>query len=89
VARHVLVALLTLSNTMRNAIIGENNSVTGVLIGAAALMAANYLLVRFIFKRRRLDQSLEGRPTTIIEGGHRGRASRAGGFDRAVWPKNC
>src|SRR5688572_885334 len=59
-----LVVLLTLSNTVQNAIIGDDNSVTGGLIGAMALVAANYLLVRFIFKHRRLDQLLAGRPTT-------------------------
>jgi uncharacterized membrane protein YcaP (DUF421 family) len=64
-----LVVLLTLSNTVQNAIIGEDNSVTGGLIGAFALMAANYLLVRFIFKHRRLDQLLEGSPTALIEDG--------------------
>jgi len=64
-----LVVLLTLSNTVQNAIIGDDNSVTGGLIGAVALVGANYLLVRFIFKHRRLDQLLEGRPTTLIEGG--------------------
>jgi uncharacterized membrane protein YcaP (DUF421 family) len=64
-----LVVLLTLSNTVQNAIIGDDNSVTGGMIGALALMGANYLLVRFIFKHRRLDQLLEGRPTTLIEGG--------------------
>jgi len=64
-----LVVLLTLSNTVQNAIIGDDNSVTGGLIGAVALMAANYFLVRFIFKHRRLDQVFEGRPTTLIEGG--------------------
>jgi uncharacterized membrane protein YcaP (DUF421 family) len=64
-----LVVLLTISNTVQNAIIGEDNSVTGGLIGAIALMGVNYLLVRFIFKHRRLDQVLEGKPTTLIEGG--------------------
>ncbi|HEU0179320.1 MAG TPA: YetF domain-containing protein [Blastocatellia bacterium] len=64
-----LVVLLTLSNTVQNAIIGDDNTVTGGLIGALTLTAANYLLVRFIFKHRRLDQLLEGTPTTLIEGG--------------------
>ncbi|MCI0390101.1 MAG: DUF421 domain-containing protein [Acidobacteria bacterium] len=64
-----LVVLLTISNTVQNAIIGHDNSVTGGLIGAFALMAANYLLVRFIFKHRRLDQLLEGQPTTLIANG--------------------
>src|SRR4030088_1129669 len=47
-----LVVLLTLSNTVQNAIIGEDNSVTGGLIGAAALLAVNYLVVRFLFRHR-------------------------------------
>jgi uncharacterized membrane protein YcaP (DUF421 family) len=72
-----LVVLLTLSNTVQNAIIGDDNSVTGGLIGAVALVGANYLLVRFVFKHRRLDQLLEGRPTTLIEGGRIRRDSLA------------
>ena len=64
-----LVVLLSLSNTVQNAIIGEDNSVTGGLIGAATLLTVNYLVVRFLFKHRRLDQVLEGQPTTLIEKG--------------------
>jgi len=37
-----LVVLLTLSNTVQNAIIGDDNSVTGGLIGAATLLVINY-----------------------------------------------
>lgn len=64
-----LVVLLSLSNTVQNAIIGEDNSVTGGLIGAATLLSVNYLVVRFLFKHRRLDQVLEGKPTVLIERG--------------------
>jgi uncharacterized membrane protein YcaP (DUF421 family) len=39
------------------------------VVGAFALMGANYFLVRFISKSRRRDQAPEGRPTMIIEGG--------------------
>ena len=59
-----LVVLLSLSNTVQNAIIGNDNSLTGGLIGALALLALNYLVVRFLFRHRRLDQILEGEPTT-------------------------
>ena len=52
-----LVVLLSLSNTVQNAIIGNDNSVSGGLIGAFALLGVNYLVVRFLFKHRRLDQS--------------------------------
>src|ERR671932_551839 len=58
-----LVVLLTLSNTVQNAIIGSDNSVTGGLIGASTLLVVNYVVVRFLFKHRRLDQLIEGNPT--------------------------
>ena len=64
-----LVVLLSLSNTVQNAIIGNDNSVTGGLIGAFTLLAINYLVVRFLFRHRRLDQVVEGKSTTLIEGG--------------------
>jgi uncharacterized membrane protein YcaP (DUF421 family) len=64
-----LVVLLSLSNTVQNAIIGNDNSLTGGLIGALALLALNYLVVRFLFRHRRLDELLEGHPTTLIEHG--------------------
>jgi uncharacterized membrane protein YcaP (DUF421 family) len=64
-----LVVLLSLSNTVQNAIIGNDNSVTGGLIGAFSLLATNYLVVRFLFKHRRIDQILEGSPTVLIENG--------------------
>ena len=65
-----LVVLLSLSNTVQNAIIGDDNSVSGGLIGAFTLLAVNYLVVRFLFRHRRLDQILEGKPTVLIEDGH-------------------
>ncbi len=64
-----LVVLLSLSNTVQNAIIGDDNSVTGGLLGAVTLLAVNYLVVRFLFRHRRLDQLFEGKPTTLIEHG--------------------
>ena len=64
-----LVVLLSLSNTVQNAIIGEDNSVTGGIIGATTLLAVNYFVVRFVFKHRRLDQMIEGTPTVLIENG--------------------
>src|SRR5207248_9832853 len=57
-----LVVLLSLSNTVQNAIIGDDNSVGGGMIGAVTLLVTNYLVVRFLFKHRRLDEVLEGNP---------------------------
>lgn len=64
-----LVVLLSLSNTVQNAIIGNDNSLTGGLIGALTLLAVNYLVVRFLFQHRRLDEIFEGKPTVLIDKG--------------------
>jgi uncharacterized membrane protein YcaP (DUF421 family) len=64
-----LVVLLTLSNTVQNAIIGDDNSVTGGIIGATSLLVVNYLVVRFLYKHRSLDQLVEGRADVLIEDG--------------------
>jgi uncharacterized membrane protein YcaP (DUF421 family) len=64
-----IVVLLSLANTVQNAIIGDDNSVTGGVIGAFTLLTVNYLVVRFLFGHRRLDQMLQGTATVLIESG--------------------
>jgi uncharacterized membrane protein YcaP (DUF421 family) len=64
-----LVVLLTLSNTVQNAIIGDDNSVSGGLLGATALLATNYLVVRFLYSHKKLDQLVEGKADVLMEGG--------------------
>ena len=64
-----LVVLLTLSNTVQNAIIGDDNSVTGGIIGAATLLLVNYLVVRFLYRHEKLDRVVEGESCTLIENG--------------------
>jgi len=64
-----LVVLLTLSNTVQNAIIGEDNSVLGGLIGATSLLLTNYLVVRFLYDHRKIDQLVEGRADVLIANG--------------------
>src|ERR1700730_16185112 len=64
-----LVVLLTLSNTVQNAIIGEDNSVTGGIIGATSLLLINYIVVRFLFGHAGLDRVVEGEADVLIEKG--------------------
>jgi uncharacterized membrane protein YcaP (DUF421 family) len=64
-----LVVLLSLSNTVQNAIIGDDNSITGGVIGAFGLLAINWLVVRVLFRSRRLTRVLEGRSATLIQDG--------------------
>ena len=64
-----LVVLLTLSNTVQNAIIGEDNSVTGGLIGATTLLVVNYAVVRFLYGHEKLDRLVEGDADVLVENG--------------------
>jgi uncharacterized membrane protein YcaP (DUF421 family) len=61
-----LVVLLTLSNTVQNAIIGNDNSVTGGIIGAATLLVVNYLVVRFVYNHHKLEEVVEGKSDVLI-----------------------
>lgn len=65
-----LVVLLTLSNTVQNAIIGNDSSVSGGLIGAGTLLLVNYLVVRFLYDHEKLEQIVEGQSDILIESGH-------------------
>ena len=67
-----LVVLLLLSNTVQNAIIGNDNSLIGGLAGATALLALNAIVVRVLFRLGKLDR-LEGKPEALI---HKGRLVR-------------
>src|SRR5438034_7096563 len=64
-----LVVLLTLSNTVQNAIIGDDNSVTGGLIGAATLLVVNYAVVRLLYGHEKLDRLVEGDADVLVENG--------------------
>ena len=73
-----LVVLLTLSNTVQNAIIGDDNSVTGGIIGAISLLAVNYVVVRFLYDHHKLEEIVEGSADVLIEDGcvHEDRLKR-------------
>lgn len=64
-----LVVLLMLSNTVQNAIIGNDNSVSGGLIGATALLITNYCVVRLVYRYPQIEQAVEGQPTLLILNG--------------------
>src|SRR5260221_14618001 len=61
-----LIVLLTLSNTVQKAIIGDENSVTGGIIAATSLLAINYIVVHFLYDRRKIDQLGEGRADILV-----------------------
>jgi len=64
-----LVVLLTLSNTVQNAIIGDDLTITGGIIGAGTLLMINHLLVRVMYSNESLERIIEGDCTVLIENG--------------------
>jgi uncharacterized membrane protein YcaP (DUF421 family) len=64
-----LVVLLSLSNTVQNAMIGDDNSVTGGVVGALSLLAINWGLMWLLYRAPKVTAVLEGEPSTLIRGG--------------------
>jgi uncharacterized membrane protein YcaP (DUF421 family) len=65
-----LVVLLLLSNVLQNAIIGNETSLPGGVLGAVILIVVNWALVRAAFERPWLNRLLQGTSTTLYEQGH-------------------
>ena len=63
------IVLLLLSNTVQNAIIGNDNSLAGGLLGALVLFVINDALVRVSYRRPRLRRFVEGRPEVLVHDG--------------------
>ena len=64
-----LVVLLSLSNTVQNAMIGDDNSVSGGIIGAFSLLTINWFLSRLLFSMPRLNEALQGSSRCLIVNG--------------------
>lgn len=64
-----LIVILSLSNTVQNSIIGEDNSLVGGIVGAAALLGINYVVAYFKFKNAKIEHLFEGKPLVLIENG--------------------
>jgi uncharacterized membrane protein YcaP (DUF421 family) len=64
-----LVVLLLLSNTVQNAIIGNDNSLIGGVVGATVLLVINWIVVRYLYTHPILSHWLEGDSDILIENG--------------------
>ncbi len=64
-----LVVLLLLSNTVQNAIIGNDNSLLGGIAGATTLLVINAIVVRYIYGHPRVARWLEGDADVLIQNG--------------------
>jgi uncharacterized membrane protein YcaP (DUF421 family) len=64
-----LVVMLLLSNVVQNAVIGNDNSLVGGLLGAAVLLAVNALIVRLAVRYTWIAHLFEGKPTDLVVNG--------------------
>ncbi len=64
-----LIVLLTISNVLQNAMIGNDNSLLGGIIGAATIFALNRLLNSLAAHFPRAVYWLQGKPAVLIKDG--------------------
>jgi uncharacterized membrane protein YcaP (DUF421 family) len=88
------IVLFLLSNVVQNAIIGDDQSLTGGAVGATTLVAVNAVVNRVATASPRAARVLEGSPTTVIENGRildaaiRRLGLQRGELDHAVRTQN-
>ncbi len=64
-----MVVLISLANAVQNSIIGNDNSLTGGIIGAVSLLTVNHLVVKFLYNHGKIQHLLEGDPDVLIHNG--------------------
>ena len=64
-----LVVLLIISNVVQNAVIGNDNSLGGGLLGATTILLLNLLVAYVSFRFRRADRVIEHSPTVLVRHG--------------------
>jgi uncharacterized membrane protein YcaP (DUF421 family) len=64
-----LAVLLLVSNALQNAMIGNDNSLLGGVLGASVLFGANYAFAHLTFRSPRAERLLEGSPRVLLEDG--------------------
>jgi len=64
-----LVVLLIISNVVQNAVIGNDNSLGGGLLGAAVILGLNFLVVEVSYRFKSARRFLEGEPALLVHNG--------------------
>lgn len=64
-----LVVLLIISNVVQNALIGNDTSLGGGLVGAATIFIVNFLIVEIAYRSKKARRILETHPTLLVHNG--------------------
>lgn len=68
-----LVFILLISNSVQNAMVGNNTSLVGGITAATALFLLNFVLKNLFFKSRKISEFFQGNPVMLI---YQGRINR-------------
>ncbi|WP_223245516.1 YetF domain-containing protein [Streptomyces sp. CBMA156] len=89
-----MVVVFLLSNVVQNAVIGNDDSLLGGVIGAVTLIAVNAAVTRWLARDPRAARLLEGTATTVVADGRlvpgalRGLALRPSELEHAIRIQN-
>ncbi len=61
-----LVFILLISNSVQNAMVGNNSSLSGGIAAATALFIVNFVLKDIFFKSKKISEFFQGDPVTLI-----------------------
>jgi uncharacterized membrane protein YcaP (DUF421 family) len=64
-----LVVLLVISNVVQNALIGNDNSLGGGLLGATVILLLNAVVAWLTFRYKRVERLVEQMPTVLVRHG--------------------
>jgi uncharacterized membrane protein YcaP (DUF421 family) len=64
-----LVVLLIISNVVQNALIGDDTSLAGGLVGATIILVVNALVAWLTFRSKPLRRAVEHHPTVLVRHG--------------------
>jgi uncharacterized membrane protein YcaP (DUF421 family) len=64
-----LVVLLIISNVVQNALIGNDDSLGGGLVGATTILVINALMARVTFRSKPIRRMVEHAPTVLVRHG--------------------
>jgi len=64
-----LIVLLIIANVVQNAVIGNDNSLGGGLLGAVVILAVNWVVVWVTYRFKPLRRLMAGEPTLLVHNG--------------------
>jgi uncharacterized membrane protein YcaP (DUF421 family) len=64
-----VILILLISNSVQNAMVGNNSSLTGGIVAALILFILNYLLKKIMFTSKFFRQLIQSKPEILIHNG--------------------